>query len=74
MNEKIKQLYNRALYEYFGDEYKNCELDIYPEDQYFAELIIQEVIEEFYDHLQSNFSSSYAKEITGWVKKHFEVK
>jgi hypothetical protein len=42
MNEKIKQLYNRALQEYFGEEYKNCELDIYPEDQYFAELIIQE--------------------------------
>jgi hypothetical protein len=42
MNDKIKQLYNRALYEYFGEEYKNCELDIYPEDQYFAELIIKE--------------------------------
>ena len=45
MNEKIKQLYNRALQEYFGEEYKNSELDIYPEGQYFAGLIIRECMD-----------------------------
>jgi|LakMenE01Jun11ns_1017448.scaffolds.fasta_scaffold9875888_6 hypothetical protein len=42
MNEKIKEIYNRAFTEYFGEEYKDCELDILPEDQYFAELLIRE--------------------------------
>lgn len=69
MNKKIKEIYNRALYEYFGEDYKNSELDILPEDQYFAELIIQEIISEFYDEIQYNFASGFARRITNSVKK-----
>ncbi len=75
MNEKIAELRKHAMETYTysdcdGDNNRGTRLN----EEKFAELIIQEVIEEFYDHLQYNFSSGYAKEITGWVKKHFEVK
>jgi hypothetical protein len=39
----------------------------------FAQLIIKEVISEFYDEIQYNFSSGYAKEITDDVKQRFGV-
>ena len=39
----------------------------------FAQLIIKEVISEFYDEIQYNFSSGYAKEITDVVKRRFGV-
>jgi hypothetical protein len=54
MNEKIKEIYNRAHAEYFGEEYKDCELDILPEDQYFAELLIKETLSELYKTLDDS--------------------
>ncbi len=73
MNEKIKEIYNRALYEYFGEEYKNCELDIYPEDQYFAELIIQECIQVCRSRV-SNSDYNTGRMHCAWdIKKHFGV-
>ena len=76
MNEKIKQLYNRALYEYFGEEYKNCELDIYPEDQYFAELIIKECARIAAHVGENNVKLGYLVplECSNTIKEHFGVK
>jgi hypothetical protein len=73
MNDKIKQLYNRALYEYFGEEYKNCELDIYPEDQYFAELIIQECLHlcDIHSQLQRNQYYNGVRAVHDSIKQHF---
>ena len=71
MNEKIKEIYNRAHAEYFGEEYKDCELDILPEDQYFAELLIKECMDLVIAH-----EDDAPKEFdTLWhhMKEHFGV-
>lgn len=46
---------------------------VFTEDELerFVDLIIKEVIAEFYDEIQYNFSSGYAQEITDSVKQRF---
>jgi hypothetical protein len=74
MNDRIAELRKQAMETYTysdcdGDNNRGTRLN----EEKFAELIIQDVIEEFYDEIQYNFSSGYAQEITGSVKKHFGV-
>lgn len=71
MNEKIKEIYNRAHAEYFGEEYKDCELDILPEDQYFAELLIKECMDLVIAH--EDDAPKELDKLWHHMKEHFGV-
>lgn len=67
MNKRIKELAEQVGW------HENNVL-MHDEDmEKFAQLIIKEVISEFYDEIQYNFSSGYAKEIADDVKRRFGV-
>ena len=71
MNEKIQEIYNRAFAEYFGEEYKECKLDILPEDQYFAELIIKECMDLVIAH--EDDAPKELDKLWHHMKEHFGV-
>jgi hypothetical protein len=71
MNEKIQEIYNRAFAEYFGEDYKECKLDILPEDQYFAELIIKECMDLVIAH--EDDAPKELDKLWHHMKEHFGV-
>ena len=74
MNTRIKELALQSdllIKKTNGDEFRYGYFD--PKFEKFAQLIIQEVIAEFYDEIQYNFSIGYAKEITDSVKQRFGI-
>ena len=67
MNNKINELAERADCTIDGLGYGEGNIEK------FAQLIIKEVISEFYDEIQYSFSIGYAKEITDSVKQRFGI-
>lgn len=72
MNNKIKELADEAGFmdSWFSESGDDCEREL----KKFADLIVKEVIAEFYDEIQYQFSTAYAQEITDSAKRRFGVK
>ena len=75
MNNRIKELATEvnAVFDVIAMGRHDGVLFSESELERFAQLVIKEVISEFHDEIQYNFSSGYAKEITDAVKQRFGV-